>query len=84
VTGEESTGEESTKGRKPKGKAGLIDKLEKYLSSLKTLEGLIDESQPRSNSLMGSQFMRNRLLHQVRDLQKSLQRYLYQLQQEEA
>ena len=69
-------------GERQKGKIGLISRLEKHQSNLKALEGLIEESQPKNNNLMGSQFMRNRLLHQVKALQKSLQRYLYQLRQE--
>lgn len=69
-------------GERQKGKIGLIGRLEKHQSNLKALEGLIEESQPKNNNLMGSQFMRNRLLHQVKALQKSLQRYLYQLRQE--
>ena len=68
---------------KPKVKTSLVGRLNNYLTSLKKLEALIEQSQPKKDTLMGSRFMKNRLRHQIEDLQRSLERYITQLQQEQ-
>jgi hypothetical protein len=68
---------------KPKVKTSLIGRLNNYLTSLKRLEGLIEQTQPKRDTLMGSRFMKNRLRHQIEDLQRSLERYIGQLEQEQ-
>ena len=68
---------------RPKVKTSLVGRLNSYLTSLKKLEALIEQSQPKKDTLMGSRFMKNRLRHQIEDLQRSLERYITQLQQEQ-
>jgi len=68
---------------KPKVKTSLVGRLNNYLTSLKKLEALVEQTQPKKDTLMGSRFMKNRLRHQIEDLQRSLERYITQLQQEQ-
>jgi len=68
---------------RPKVKTSLVGRLNNYLTSLKKLEALVEQTQPKKDTLMGSRFMKNRLRHQIEDLQRSLERYITQLQQEQ-
>ena len=50
---------------RPKVKTSLVGRLNNYLTSLKKLEALVEQTQPKKDTLMGSRFMKNRLRHQV-------------------
>jgi len=67
---------------KPKATTSLVDRLNSFLSVLKELEQLVESTAPKDDKLMGSRFMKNRLRHQLEDLQRSLEKFVVQMERE--
>ncbi len=60
----------------------LVDKLNGHLSVLKELGQVVESTVPKDDKLMGSRFMKNRIRHQLEDLQRSIERFTVQMERE--
>ncbi len=60
----------------------IVERLQAFLQVLQELEQLVESTAPKNDKLMGSRFMKNRLRHQIEDLQRSLEKFVVQMEME--